>query len=207
MGRRNNYAELGDYVSRLIGCKAAEIIKLEGFSPLEYDDIQQDLALEILRRRPKFTSKRGSFETFATRIVDHAITDMVDKRWALMRNPRRCECSLNELVPDGEGDIVERAENLDYETYRRPSAPRTEEELQELRQALEEVLGSLPPTLRHICDLLAEGRSLPEIATLTGVSARTVYRARDRIRERFSRAGLNEYLGRIRGKISRRSGT
>lgn len=207
MATENRYGELGSYAERLIKRKAAEIVKLEGFTPSGLEDIEQDLAFEILRRRPDFDPERSSYETFVTRVVNHAMTDMVDKCWAPKRNPRRCECSLNELIPDSEGGLVERAETLDHETYRRSSAPHTEQELQDLHLDLEDALGSLPPKLRRICDLLAEGKSLPEIARLTSIPQRTIYRARDKIRKHFEHTGLGEYVGRTCGKISKRSGT
>lgn len=201
MDTENRYEELGSFAAKLINRRAAQLAKVEGFNESDREDIEQDLALEVFRRIQDYDPERGKYESFIARIIDHAAYAMIGRRRAAKRDPAREECSLNEMIRDGDGFLVERAETMDHDTYAGRTGSPPEQELQDLRLDLQEVLGSLPPKLRRICDLLAEGRNLPEIARLTGIPQRTIYRARDKIREHFERAGLSDYVGERCGKI------
>jgi len=90
MRTQNQYGELGDYASALIESKAAEVTELYGLTREDREDIEQELAVKVLSKMDKHNPRRGKLTTFLTRVVEHAIGDILDAREAGMRFNTRC---------------------------------------------------------------------------------------------------------------------
>lgn len=203
MRTANQYDGLGTQGARLIREKAREIARLNGFQSHEVEDIEQNLATEAIRRLARFNPARGSRESFVARVIDHAFTDIVTKRWSESVAPIRRQVSLNALVPDHEeaddDDEFSEATELDAPAERGflPEYIR-----QELRIDLACVMEKLPPDLREIVDLLSKGYRHLEIQALKGLSKQAYWRGIHKIRQLFTSASISDYLGRKRGTVS-----
>jgi DNA-directed RNA polymerase specialized sigma24 family protein len=200
MRTQNSYEEVfGSDVDKRIHIRAAQVSKLDGFSSSDREDIEQEIAIRIMGRVDGYDAERGSRRMFMARLVDNAVAEIIAERRSPSRNPTGRECSLDELIPDGEGSLVKRADTLDHESHLGHSGPLTEKDLADIHLDLAEVEGELPPRLRELCARLMQERP-SDFSKRTGVPKTTVYRWRDRIRERLERLGIGEYSPRKSGK-------
>lgn len=192
MGTKNAYDELGDYASRLVKWKAAQLVGRAGFTESDRADIEQDIAFQVLRRIRKFDPARGRFEATVRRIVENAVADILAARKAACRDYRRRGPSLNETVRDENGKRVERSETFESGGHlRRTRRPASER--RDLKLDLDDVIAELPPDLRRLCERL-RNESPTEIARDMGIPRGTLYERMRKIREHFERRGLGEYL-------------
>ena len=202
MRTQNSYEEVfGSDVDKRIRIRAAQVSRLDGFTASDREDIEQEIAIRIMGRVDGYDAERGSRRMFMARLVDNAVAEIITERRSPSRNPTGRECSLDELIPDGEGSLVKRAETLDHESHLGHLGPLTEEDLEDLHLDLAEVESELPPKLRELCASLMKERP-SDFSKRTGIPKTTVYRWRDRIRERLEKLGIGEYSPRKSGKKS-----
>ncbi|MBE3123871.1 MAG: hypothetical protein IMZ65_03630, partial [Planctomycetes bacterium] len=73
------------YVQTLIRIKARAVARQPGFSQSDQDDLEQDLAIHVLKQAHYFDPDRGSVRTFIARVVDSAVAMMLRDRRRLKR--------------------------------------------------------------------------------------------------------------------------
>jgi RNA polymerase sigma-70 factor (ECF subfamily) len=188
--------DLGEYAERLIKHKAKRLIGRAGFVRSDQADIEQELRLDLLRRLPKFDPSKASLGTFDDRVVRHKIASLVASRKAPCRDHRRCRCSLNDPLEDkGGAGPAERGDMVDEDAghLRTGGNSRPPEELVDLRRDIRTVLAGLPPGLRRLCRRLMK-ETPTEVERETGTARGTLYEAIQKIRRRFEKARLREYL-------------
>ena len=195
MGGDNQYDGIDGYAVGLIKYKARQLIRQAGFTASDRDDLEQELILDLLRRRPKYNPKRAQFNTFIARVVEHRVASLIEAQKAGIRDYRRCPFSLNDRFEDAEGRSVERMETIDQEDYllRTGAQSRPSDELSALALDVAAVLEALPPELRELCRRL-KAESVTEISRDTGVPRGTIYESIKKLREIFEDAGLRNYL-------------
>ena len=195
MGGDNQYDGIDGYAVGLIKYKARQLIRQAGFTTSDRDDLEQELILDLLRRRPKYNPKRAQFNTFIARVVEHRVATLIEAQKAGIRDYRRCPFSLNDRFEDAEGRSVERMETIDQEDYllRTGAQSRPSDELSALALDVAAVLEALPPELRELCRRL-KAESVTEISRDTGVPRGTIYESIKKLREIFEDAGLKDYL-------------
>ena len=195
MGGDNQYDGIDGYAVGLIKYKARQLIRQVGFTTSDRDDLEQELILDLLRRRPKYNPKRAQFNTFIARVVEHRVASLIEAQKAGIRDYRRCPFSLNDRFEDAEGRSVERMETIDQEDYllRTGAQSRPSDELSALALDVAAVLEALPPELRELCRRL-KAESVTEISRDTGVPRGTIYESIKKLREIFEDAGLKDYL-------------
>ncbi len=194
--RRNKYDEgIDPYAVEIIRFKARQLVGQAGFTVADREDLEQELILDLLRRMPKYDSKRAKRNTFIARVVEHKIANLIEAQTASDRDYRRCRCSLNELFKDEDGRMVERAEKLDQEDclLRTLVQPRAAEELRSLALDVAAIVETLPPELRAFCRRLGQ-ETVSEISRDTGVPRGTLYKSIHRLWEIFEDASLKDYL-------------
>jgi len=174
---------IDDYAADLIRIKARELVKTAGLPQSEREDVEQELVLDLLGRLSRFDPNRASLRTFVARVVEHGVASLIERRSAQKRDGRRVECSLDELVDDGEGSRVQRAATIEAH------AP----DVRDLALDLAEVLEGLPPKLRALCEMLPD-HTPAQMAEKLGITRRTVSRWVSGLRERFTEAGLDRYF-------------
>jgi RNA polymerase sigma-70 factor (ECF subfamily) len=191
---------LNGYARDVIRHKARQLIGKYGFTRDDYDDLQQEMMLDLLRRLGKYDPSKAGLSTFVARIVDRKVSTLIRHQRQEKRDYRRPVCSLDAQVEDQDGqarglDEVLSQDAFDDEVARhdRPSAERLD-----LRLDLSLVLDELPDDLRQLA-LRLQTRTVAEIARELGVPRSTLYeKGIARLRKIFEDKGLREYLGEAR---------
>jgi RNA polymerase sigma-70 factor (ECF subfamily) len=192
----NRYDGLDDYAVKLIRHKARQLVGRAGLVEADRPDLEQELALDLLRRLPRFDAARAGRNTFIARIVEHRVATIMEAQTAGVRDYRRVAGSLDERRPGDDGPSADGPPVLDQHEYRRETiaAARRDEDLHGLRRELAEAIAALPPDLRDLCQRLRDS-SVSEVSRETGVPRSTLYDAIGKVRDRFDAAGLAAYLG------------
>lgn len=98
--------------SRLIKNKARKLSRKRGFTASDCDDIEQELAMHLLKQRAQFNPDQGNESEWVSFILDKRCICMWRHRHAQSRTPKREEGSLNDSTPNGDGKPVERHEAI-----------------------------------------------------------------------------------------------
>jgi len=191
---------LEGYARDVIRHKARQLIGKYGFTRDDYDDLQQEMMLDLLRRLGKYDPSKAGLSTFVARIVDRKVSTLIRHQRQEKRDYRRQVCSLDAKVEDQDGqarglDEVLSQDAFDDEVARhdRPGAERLD-----LRLDLTLALDELPDDLRQLA-LRLQTRTVAEIARELGVPRSTLYeKGIARLRKIFEDKGLREYLGEAR---------
>ncbi len=96
MDCQNTYYELGDYAHDLIRSKARTLIGKAGFTSADCEDIEQELALDLLVRLENYDPRKSKRSTFMARVVEHRIATLLEERRAACRDWRLCRESLDD---------------------------------------------------------------------------------------------------------------
>ena len=182
MDYQNTYYELGDYANGLIRSKARSLIGKAGITSADCEDIEQELALDLLVRLENYDQTRSKRSTFMARVVEHRIATLLEERHAACRDWRLCRESLDdpEWQDDEDGGCrVDRQPD--------PSAPTSED--MALEMDLQRALEGLPDDLRELWDLLLDS-NMHRIARETGIPRTTLYYRLERLRKALREAGL-----------------
>lgn len=148
-----------------------------GFTFQDREDIQQDLALDLLESLPRFDATKAKRSTFVKHCIENRISKMIRSNGCQCRDHRRLK-SLNHEGPEDEScDPVEA-------TGRMPESERLA-----LRLDMESVISSLPTDEREICELLPF-HSPFAISKQLGRSKQQVYAAVRAIRKAFAAAEI-----------------
>ncbi len=199
---------LDGYAKEVIRHKAWQLIGKYGFTLSDFDDLQQEMTLDLLRRLDNYDPDKAALSTFVARIVDRKISNLIRHQRQVKRDYRQQVCPLDAQIDDGDGrqrglDEVLSQDAYDSEVGRHvgPEAERLD-----LRLDLTQVLDELPDDLRDLVIRL-QVRTVAEIARELGVSRSTLYQnGIARLRKIFEDNGLREYLdeprhiGKGRGK-------
>ena len=149
-----------------------------GFAADDWDDLRQDLALDCLRRLPRFDASRGNWKGFVHGVVrNHACV-------LASRQARRPE--LQCLAEDDAGsDSAEDVSRCDVHfVVADDLCPALE-----LSLDMRRVLDGLPEELRSVAQCLAE-MPVYAVRQVTGLSLSELNRKIARIRAAFVAAGL-----------------
>ena len=196
MTANQKHESLDDYARDTIRHKARQLIGKYGFTRDDYDDLQQEMTLDLLGRLPKFDPDKAAHTTFVARVIERKISKLIRHRRQEIRDYRREACSVNDPIEDGNGGTVERAQTIgqDEQDLRAGKHSRPEAERIDLRLDMSFVVSGLPPELKHLTELFQTHSTL-DVAREMGVHRSTLY-ARDiaRLREIFEDKGMKEYL-------------
>jgi len=186
---------IGDYAETLIRVKARKLARTAASPEVSWEDFAQDMRLDLWHRLSKFDPGKAKFETFVARVVEHKVASIIEARQASCRDYRRCRSSLNDPLkaPDGEPD--ERGDMIDQDAtcLRTGGASRPADERVDLGEDIRTVLAGLPPELCGLCRRLMK-RTPTEVERETGIPRGTLYESIQKLRHRFEKARLKEYL-------------
>lgn len=183
------------FASQFVRHKARQLVRHPGFSKSDRPDIEQELAIELVQKYDQFDPERARETTFVARVIENKVVSLVRARQAEKRHFRRNGKSLNEMVSDGDGGSVERAQTVDAANAKRHTgqSPRQADDLARLKLDIYEVLETLPMDLRKLAELLMQ-MSEYAVSRELGKSRRQVANDVARLRERFEDAGLRDYF-------------
>ena len=188
--------ELNDYALELVHHKAWQLVGKAGYTQDDVDDIKQDLIVDLLERLPQFDPAKATCNTFAARLVDRRIANLLRDRQAQMRDYRREVCSLNDGVKAYENEPVQRSSTISQDEHdiRTGKYQRPAEEREHLRMDVDGLLADLPEELRQAARLL-QSHSIASAAREMGVSRDKFYgNYLPRLREVFVAKGMEVYL-------------
>ena len=172
--------ELSVYATKLIHHKSRQLVGTAGIVPDDLPDIQQDLASDLVKRLARYDPAKAKENTFVCRVVRHKVSRILRHRRTLKRRLNRPFLSLQELVDDGDGGVVERSQTVpDDGSHLRPP----------LRIEVAEVLARLTPEQRRTCELLGE-KSVTDAAQELGVHRCTLHTRILALRQAFVDAGF-----------------
>ena len=167
---------LTDYALELIHHKARQLVGTAGFNEDDVEDIEQELALDLLRRLPKFDPSRATHNTFVARLVERKISNLIRYRTTEVRDFRREACSLNDDIDVGEDEPMQRLATISQDEHDlsrgKHRLPATER--QDLQRDLTAVLAELPSGLQQAAKMLMT-MSIAQVARTLGVPRSTFY--------------------------------
>ena len=146
------------------------------------DDIAQDLFLDLWRRRHAYDPIKGTFPTFADRIITNRVATLACPT-ARLKAERR-QVWLDAPIDDDGADTL-------ADTVADPATP-TEDGLALLLDMRRFVAG-LTPTLRRCAEILL-AQNIRLAAASAGLHHSTVYEHAQRLRATAEAAGLKTYV-------------
>lgn len=161
-------ADFTPYLLQQTALRASLLQTSFGFAADEWDDLRQDLALDCLRRLPRFDAARGNWQGFVRGVVRHHA--------CVLASRQKCRPQVQSL----EASDISDASDLPAEDFR---------PYLELGLDTERVLAGMPEDLVGIARLLAE-MPVSAVRRTTGLTVAQLNRRIARIRAAFMRAGL-----------------
>ncbi len=194
MGTRNKYPGIEEYAVNLIQVKSWQLINQPGFRRADREDVEQDLALCLLMRLPKYDAAVAKRNTFISRIVNRRVASIIAASKAGKRDWRMRAFSLDSNDPDCERPTQWR-ERVSEEEYLLSVglADRSPEDHREMVMDVERTLERLPENFRDLCERL-KTQTVSDISSELGMPRSTIYEAIRKVREIFDEAGLKNYL-------------
>jgi RNA polymerase sigma-70 factor (ECF subfamily) len=193
--RHDAACQIDDFALRLIRRKAKQICRRRGFSLSDRPDLEQELALIVLRRLIDFDPARAHYNAFVTTVVERYTATILEHRAAEKRSPCRCGGSLDEMVNDADGCSVPLSATMCESSQFRHTGQvrRSQVDACDLRHDVSAVLQQMPPVMREVCELLMSDTKAAAARKL-GMSQGAIYEILQRVLVRFEKAGLREYL-------------
>jgi len=189
--------EFTTYEKKLIRAKARKLSRAFGFTAQDIPDIEQELALELIRRLPLFDPSKAKRSTFAARVLGWRAGTMRRNLLRERRNPLRNGPSLNSEVINREGGISEMIEEVrqDHLDVMFGNVTHCQSESAALRIDVHEVLDRIDPRLRSCAEALMTESNVQAAAKAMGVHRTTIYASfMVPLREAFEHLG--GYVGR-----------
>jgi RNA polymerase sigma-70 factor, ECF subfamily len=165
------------YVLHQASCRASLLVATAGFTSDDWEDLRQEIVLDLIRRAPKFDPERGNWHGFVRGVARHHSTILI------AGHRRRTREVLGEDLKREDAHVGDSADALDKCPGSNPVV-----EL-DLRLDVQRVVARLPPHLRSLANLLGQ-MPVKELCQYTGKSRPTVYRMTLQIKEAFFDAGL-----------------
>ncbi len=172
----------------------AQALVEEGTFPRsDLEDVAQDLLLALLEQSANFDPDKARWSTFVKTVVRMSAISL-RRRQRSQRRQAHCELSsLNVLIDDGDGQLVELGATVSEEEHRtglgQDSISHTEQV--DLALDVQAALRTMPAELRAICERL-KTQSQAEVLCDLGISRTTLERRLELIRQHFREAGLGE---------------
>jgi RNA polymerase sigma-70 factor, ECF subfamily len=158
-------------------------------------DLTADFVLDLLQRRKSFDPNTATWQAFVVVVCENRLVTILEHRRAEMRSHKREAGSLNHPAKDGEGRETPLGATLDDSQRAKHTGQdrRSDEESWELSHDLAAVFKTLTPQLRQLAEALM-GDSKSAAGRDLGYSQGKLYERLGRLRARFEKAGLRDYL-------------
>ena len=170
-------AEFTPYLLQQSGLRASLLKTNFGFGGDEWDDLRQEMALDCLKRLPKFDPARGNWKGFVHGVVRNRAFVLATQQ------TRRSDFERRMVADTGASD--EEAEEFAQEAHAEDARPDLELSI-DVRRAL----ATLPEELQSLTHLVASF-SLLAVRRQTGLSRLELERRIGQIRTAFAAAGLS----------------
>jgi RNA polymerase sigma-70 factor (ECF subfamily) len=165
------------YLLQQATLRASLLQRSFGFGMDDWDDLRQDLALDCLRRLPRFDESRGDWRGFIRGVVRHHACVLASRQVRRWQFQPIADDSNTELQDGSMGSDELVAPGADF----RPAL--------ELGMDAERVLAGLPEDLRHLAEYLS-AMPIAAVRRETGLTLAQLNRRIRQIRAAFLAAGL-----------------
>jgi RNA polymerase sigma-70 factor (ECF subfamily) len=182
---------LDAYARGVIRFKALEVSKAPPFTRSDFRDIEQELAIDLMRRARHFNPARGKWQGFVRRVVANSIANMMEGVTSRRHDHRSHAFSLNEIVVLPDGEITEHHELREGVTN--AADGRDKRNASDLRIDLFLAIETLPEDLKFLC-LRLRYETVREMSRSLGLSREQIYRKLRKARALLTNAGLRDYL-------------
>ncbi len=184
-----------EFTAKFIRSKVRQLIGRAGFNEADRQDLTADFVLDLLQRRKNFDAVTATWQAFVIVVCENRFVTILEHRKAEMRSHKREAGSLNRPIKDGEGKEKPLGATLAEPQGAKHTGQdrRSDEDSWELSHDLAAVFKTLTPQLRQLAEALmsdsksAAGRDL-------GYSQGKLYERLGRLRARFEKAGLRDYM-------------
>lgn len=165
-----------EYAATLIRVKARQLVGRYGFARSDREDIEQDLILHLLQKLRHFDPKRGSENTFVSRITNRKIASIIRQRTAAKRDFRRLT-------------LIEDATERDRDDAWSVGPEST----QDLEIDMTDAIRRLDSDSRRLCGLLRTG-SITEAARRMGITRDAARGRIANLRKLLTDSGIEIYV-------------
>jgi RNA polymerase sigma-70 factor, ECF subfamily len=174
------------YIFHQASCRASLLVASAGFRSDDWEDLKQEMVLDVLRRSPKFDPARGDWQGFVRGVVRNHAAVLV------MRERRRAPEILSQDLMNRED--TSNADSMDILDKR----PRTSVvDALHLSLDVRRVVEGLPRQLQSLAALLGQ-MPVKDVCRHTGKSRSRVYQMTRQIRKAFIAAG---WYGAASGRV------
>jgi DNA-directed RNA polymerase specialized sigma24 family protein len=153
---------------------------------MDAQDIEQDLVLDLWRRRAAFDPSRATFRTFADRVVAHRVATLTGPTVRLAAERATLSLDLPAANDDGDATLADILSD--------PDEPADLDEQHGLRLDVRRFVAGLTPALKRCCAILL-APNVTEAAAAAGLHRSSVYESAQRLRRLAAAAGLQDYVG------------
>ena len=168
------------YIIQTAARHARSLAGTAGYGFDDFEDLRQEIVLDLLRRAPRFDATRGEWHAFVRALCRNRASELAIRQWRLPR-----EVSLDAAMLEDGCSAVGFSQHHYFE----------EVAALNLGVDVRRVLGTLPARLRVLA-LLLGCMSIKEVCARSGKSRSSVYRMIPQIRKAFVSAGLAPRLRR-----------
>jgi RNA polymerase sigma-70 factor, ECF subfamily len=171
-------ARCNSFVLRQAACRASLLVASARFRSDDFEDLKQDMVLDVIRRSPKFDAARGDWEGFVRGVMRNRAAVLV------IRERRRAkEIPVGDFMNRGDASDTDSLEIL----HKRPSSGAVD--ALHLSIDVRRILSSLPPHLQSLAVLLGQ-MPVQDVCRHVGKSRSRVYQMTCQLRNAFVHAGL-----------------
>lgn len=183
------------FAANLIRQKARQLVRRPEFTKSDGPDLQQEMRLRVIEAYPKFDPKVAHWNAFVTAVVERHVATILEYETAGKRFDEDGVESLNTLVADADGNMVQRAQTIGRDDRDRLTCEQTPaaEEISDLRLELEGIEADLPPELRIVFEGL-KTKHVTELARELGIPRQTLVDRVHKLRAIFEERGLQDYF-------------
>lgn len=170
------------YVMEVVRIKSMQLVGKYGFTVSDQPDIAQELLVDLIVGLRQFDPTRAKRETFITAIVQRSVARVIRHRRQPMRDYRRCRESLDRVVTDDGGtvmDVVDRGDDA--------------RERIDLQIDLADTWNSLPTQLGDLVSGVGD-ESVADIERRTGRTREAIRHAVRRVRKQLADQGMEIHL-------------
>lgn len=196
MAPKPNLDCFDEFTARFIRSKVRKLIGRAGLTESDRQDLVQEFAEDVLRRRQKFDADTGTWEGFVVVVCQNRYATILERCRAKKRSHECEDGSLNRSIWDADGNRTDLGDTLPdtQQELRTGQRRRALHEAWELSQDLTDLLRSLPPLAREVCKLLIRGRSKAAVARELGISKGTMRQIVSHVLKRFENTDLRDYV-------------
>jgi len=187
---------IDEYAVWLIKHKAQRLIGRVGLTESDREDVEQELALDLLSRLPEYDATRGLRSAFVGQIINHKVAQLIRDRRRKKRDCRCRACSLDDPPEQEDGSTIPREEIIAQDDYDLLMSKHSRPEIErlDLRLDVSAVVSRLPADQQDLAARLMH-QSITEAARALGVSRSTLYSNEVKhLRRIFTDEGLRDYL-------------